>query len=631
MNREVLDNWCERGILGLVLLILAFGPLAAGGVHVPTFLTLQFLTVGVAVLWGIRLWIQPSPKWLWPPVLWVVIAFSLYAVARYFTADMEFVARNELLRVLVYAVLFLAIVNNLHRQEYIQIISFTLVFLAMAISVYAIYQFITGSDWVWHMKKYYPKRASGTFFSPNNLAGFLEMVAPLGLAYAIVGRAKHLTRILLSYASLVILVGIGVSVSRGSWIATAIALIFFFTLLLTQARFRLPALVVLGLLILGGAILFPKSDFVRFRVQRIIASEDRDDSARLSLWRPAIQVWQEEIWLGAGPGHFNHRFRQYRPEIVQAQPDRAHNDYLNTLADWGIVGLTLVAAALVFVALSVVKTWGFVRRTDNELGPRRGSNKLAFVMGASSSLLAIALHSIVDFNMHVPANAIIAITLMALLSSHVRFATDSFWASAKWPSRLAATAVLTIVVGYLVQQGVRTSTEYRWQVRARQAPIASEERIEALKHAFKIEPQSAATAADLGEAYRTLSQLGGPDHKEMATQGADWFRKATVLNPYDPRGFLGLGWCLDWLGKFDEADACFGKAVDLDPNNYFVMLKVGLHYQEMRNFAASRPWLERSLRLEGNDNPAAKIHLDLANARLLESATNQLWVVPTSK
>src|SRR5512137_2071902 len=169
MNREVLDDWCERGILGLVLLLLAFGPLAAGGVHVPTFLTLQFLTVGVAVLWGIRLWIQPSPKWLWPPVLWVVIAFSLYAVARYFTADLEFVARNELLRVLVYAVLFLAIVNNLHRQEYIQIISFALVFLAMAISVYAIYQFITGSDWVWHMKKYYPKRASGTFFSPNNL------------------------------------------------------------------------------------------------------------------------------------------------------------------------------------------------------------------------------------------------------------------------------------------------------------------------------------------------------------------------------------------------------------------------------------------------------------------------------
>src|SRR5512140_3301323 len=119
MNRAILDDWCERGILGLVLLVLAFGPLAAGGAHVPTFLTLQFLTVGVAILWAIRLWVNSSPQWLWPPVLWVVIVFLLYAVARYYTADIEFVARNDLLRVAVYAILFLAIVNNLHRQEYV--------------------------------------------------------------------------------------------------------------------------------------------------------------------------------------------------------------------------------------------------------------------------------------------------------------------------------------------------------------------------------------------------------------------------------------------------------------------------------------------------------------------------------
>jgi O-antigen ligase len=628
MNREVLDDWCERGILGLVLLILAFGPLAAGGVHVPTFLTLQFLTVGVALLWGIRLWISPSPKWLWPPVLWAVIAFSLYVTARYFTADIEFVARNELLRVLVYAVLFLAIVNNLHRQEYVQVISFTLVFLAMAISIYAIYQFITGSDWVWHMQKYYARRASGTFFSPNNLAGFLEMVAPLGLAYAIVGRARHVTRILLGYASLVILVGIGVSVSRGSWIATGCALIFFFALLLTQARFRLPALVILGLLVLGGAILFPKSDFVRFRVQRIIASENRDDSARLSLWRPAVLLWHENIWFGTGPGHFNDRFRKYRPEVVQAQPDRVHNDYLNTLADLGIIGLTLVAVALALVVYGVVKTWRFVRTSDNGLGARVGSNKLAFVLGASSSLVAIALHSIVDFNMHVPSNAILAITLMALLSSHLRFATDRFWSSARWPSRAAFSAVLVVIVAYLAQEGVRASTEYRWLARARLAPEASEEQIGALKKAFAVEPFNPTTAADLGEAYRKLSQLGGHDHRDLANQSADWYRKATVLNPYDPRGFLGLGWCLDWLGKFDESDPYFSQAAELDPNNYFVMLQVGLHYQEMRNYAASRPWLERSLCLEGNDNPTARIHLDLANIRLLEAATNQLWTMP---
>ena len=57
-----------------------------------------------------------------------------------------------MIRILVYAFLFFAILNNLHRQESTQIISCTLVFLAMAISCYAIYQFLTHSNRVWHYR-----------------------------------------------------------------------------------------------------------------------------------------------------------------------------------------------------------------------------------------------------------------------------------------------------------------------------------------------------------------------------------------------------------------------------------------------------------------------------------------------
>ena len=56
---------------------------------------------------------------------------------RYLTCDIEYVGRKELLRILLYAALFFAILNNLHRQEATQIISFTLIFLAMGISLYA--------------------------------------------------------------------------------------------------------------------------------------------------------------------------------------------------------------------------------------------------------------------------------------------------------------------------------------------------------------------------------------------------------------------------------------------------------------------------------------------------------------
>jgi hypothetical protein len=169
VNREVLDRYLERGIFALILAILVFAPLAYGAVDTLPFLIVQGLTCAVLVLWGLRLWISPRPQLLWPPICWAVLAFTLYAIARYFTADIEYVARQELIRVIIYAFLFFAILNNLHRQELSQIAILTLVFLAMAISGYAIYQYLANSDRVWFAIKPYPHRGSGTYICPNHL------------------------------------------------------------------------------------------------------------------------------------------------------------------------------------------------------------------------------------------------------------------------------------------------------------------------------------------------------------------------------------------------------------------------------------------------------------------------------
>src|SRR5678815_4873604 len=97
MNRAVLDKWCERGILGLVLAILVLTPLAFGGrpqlpagffldfFLVDTFQAAQWLTICVLVLWGVRLWTNLRPQLLWPPICWAVVAFTLYAILRYAT------------------------------------------------------------------------------------------------------------------------------------------------------------------------------------------------------------------------------------------------------------------------------------------------------------------------------------------------------------------------------------------------------------------------------------------------------------------------------------------------------------------------------------------------------------------
>ncbi len=625
MNREALDRWSERGILGLVLAILSYGPLATGAVRTPDFLILQGLTLGVVALWGLRFWLHQRPQLLWPPICWAVVAFALYAIGRYLTADIEYVARREMLHVLVYAFLFLAIVNNLHRQESVQLIIFTLVFLATAISFYAIYQFLTDSNRVWHyVVPPFGHRASGTYISPNHLGGFLEMLLPLGLAYTLVGRLKPVAKVFLGYAALVLVAGIAVTVSRGTWMAASVALLLLFGVLLFHRNYRLPALVLLAVVVGAGAFFVPRTFPFERRLKQLFTQGKVNDDLRFALWEPAFRVWQENVWWGAGPAHFDYRFRKYRPDDVQKQPDRAHNDYLNTLADWGAVGTALVASAWVLLWVGVVKTWRFVRGTPNDLGGKKGSNKFAFVLGASLGLIAILVHSVVDFNMHIPANAILAITLMALLSSHLRFATERYWAGmGAWAKVLGSFVLLTGLV-YLGGQTWRDTWEYVWLDRAERAPTFSPAQIGLLEKAFAVEPMNSETAYAIGEAYRVQSKEGDENYRELAEKAMTWFERSQRLNRWDGYGYLRYGLCLDWVGKPDEAAPYFAKAEELDPNGYFTLANIGLHYVQLGDYAAAKPWFERSLSLQWFENPIARSYLAIANRKMLEAATNDL-------
>jgi O-antigen ligase len=633
MDRNALDRWCERGILALVLAVLVFGPLALGAVDTLPFLIIQGLTAGVMLLWAARFWLAPKAQLLWPPICWVVVAFTLYAIIRYLQADIEYVARQELLRILVYAFLFLAVINNLRRQESAQIVSFTLVFLAMAISFYALYQFLTGSVRVWQYVTPYKHRGTGTYICPNHLAGFLEMLLPLGLAYALAGRLKPVTRVLLGYAALVVLAGIAVTVSRGGWASTTVALAVFFGVLLFHHAYRLPAALLLVALVGAGVYFVPKSFNFQSRLKSLGQEQSHlDEDTRLALWGPAIEIWQQNPWWGAGPAHFDDRFRAYRPETVQLTPYRAHNDFLNALADWGVVGAALVASAWVLLGLGVLKIWRVLRGGHGDLGGKPGSNRFAFVLGASLGLLAILCHSVVDFNMHIPANAILAVVLMALLSGHLRFATERYWVSARVALKALASIVLLAGVGYLGHQGWRRATEDFWLERAAAAADFSPEKVGLLKKAFGVEPMNAQTAYSIGEALERQSREGGghyegmgeTDYRQLAEEAMTWFERSAKLNPWHAYSPLHYGMCLDWLGRFDKSAPYFDRAERLDPNGYFTLDHIGMHYVELENFAAAKPWFERSLRLENQFNPIARNYLEIVQGRLMEAATNEI-------
>jgi len=456
---------------------------------------------------------------------------------------------------------------------------------------------------------------------------------PLGLAYTLTGRVKPVTRILLGYASLVLLAGIAVTVSRGSWISTSLTLLLLFSVLMFQRRHRLPSLVFCIILLAAGAYLFPRTYVFERRLNQLVNQEGKiDDNLRFALWRPALRMWQDNLWWGVGPAHFDVRFRGYRPEGVQMAPDRTHNDYLNTLADYGLAGTALVASAWGLLGWGIAKTWRSVRLSSGDLGGKSGSNKFAFVFGATLGLVAILLHSVVDFNMHIPANAILTITLIALLSSHLRFATEQYWFGLRLWSKILWSLVLLAGLLYLLPQARRQALEFVWLNRAVHAPAFSLLQIGFLKRAFAYEPMNPQTSYAIAEAYRRQSQEGGEayvgqvglNYRTLAGEAMDWFGVTMKLNAYDSHPLSGYGWCLDWLDRSAESEHFFYRAEELDPNNYFNLNNIGLHYLQLGDFAGARPWFERSLRLEPQYNPIAQNYLQLANLRLLEAATNEM-------
>ncbi|HEU6449111.1 MAG TPA: O-antigen ligase family protein [Verrucomicrobiae bacterium] len=628
MNREALDKFFERGILALVLAILVFAPLAIGAVDPWEFLVVQGLTIGVSIFWLLRIWLGDKSKLLWPPVCWVALAFVIYAVARYLTADIEYVARQELIQILVIATLFFSVTTNLYRQEFSQIISFTVIALAMGISCFAVYQFATHHWNVWGFVGLYPGRATGTYISPNDFACFLEMILPLTLAYILVGRIKPLTRILLGYCALAIGAGIFTTFSRGGWVAAGIGVFALLIILVFSRHHRLPALFLLILLFGGGVFMGVKylphtAAFIQRSHNGGMQPGQIDLNLRRDLWTAAIQMWQDHFWLGVGPAHYNFRYPQYRTERMQFAPDRVHNDYLNLLADWGTVGGIIVAAGIIAFIAGLLQTRRHVRRADKTFGSGM-SNRHAFFLGAGCGLLALAAHSAIDFNLHIPANAILGATLLALVSSNLRFATERFWLPFQWPARTAVAIFLLGGITYLGWQESRHVHEQIWLSRAELAPNFSPERAADLEKAFAVEPKNPQTAYDIGECYRVESFDGGKDFDALAQTATDWFSRGIQLNPFNPDNYFRCGMCLDWLGRHEEAEKLFWDAEARDPNSYFVAANFGWHYFQAGDYAAARAWCLRSQQLQWNENKIAAEYLELSEQRLLDQAEGKI-------
>ena len=599
--RERIDSWCEWGIFGLTLAILVFGPLAFGGVRISESIWLYGALAAILLLWAVRSCVRDNYRLLIPPVAWSLLVLLGYIGWRTYTSTVQYTAQVEFFQIAALGIFFFAILDNLNRSESANRIVLTLIFTAMILAGYAVFQYLTDSQKILWVDKpmTYRGRGSGTYICPSHLGGFLVMILPLSLTYTLTGRLNNLLRVAIGYASLVILAGIAVTVSRGAWLAAAVSVFCLLLVLARRREFWIPVGICLSVMVLGGVLFGVKALQKRARTEAPTGTSlqlaDRSD-----YWQPGLEIWRENYWIGGGTAHYDFLYHRHRPRSMQRRPAHAHNDYIEALADYGLLGGILIALFLAVLGCSVVRIWRFVKRGGDLAS--KPSNRSALVLGAAFGLLALAVHSAFDFNMHIPANAFLATTLVALVASHHRYATESYWFKTYWWSRILIAVGTLGLSWWIAGFALKLHTEAKLLLLADQFDPTSEERKNILLTATSVFPKNFDTLYTLAEIERKRAWEGNEGYQDQAGKALKTYWKVQALNPYVPYAYLGEGLTLGRLNQHGSAAAAFHRGFSLDPESYFVSAHMAWHYFQAGQYQKSYNWGLRSVaRLnEGN-------------------------------
>ena len=146
-------------------------------------------------------------------------------------------------------------------------------------------------------------------------------------------------------------------------------------------------------------------------LERVESSSVVQDANRIDLTEKGIRQWLDYPLTGSGLGSFDAVFTRYKDMDLSGSPEHAHNDYVEFGSETGIVGFCLLGLCVITSFLAALIA--LCRRHD----PLMRGMAFSAVMG----IIAIMVHSTVDFNLQIPSNALTFMAILALgwLSLHL--------------------------------------------------------------------------------------------------------------------------------------------------------------------------------------------------------------------
>lgn len=351
----------------------------------------------------------------------MLLLFWLYSALMISFSAVPYEAKISTLRLGCYVGVYWASANMLSRFPLRRVVWGILFVALLAVALYSLVQHKTAPNLLLWTERYTDGweggRLGGTYICPNHIAHLFQMWIPFCFVFLFIPQFGWFWRICFGYALPVFGLLLYQTQSRAGLLGAVAALgtLMFLLMLRKSRRAFLTALVAVPLLVaatVGG--LWGTSSMFRERMQPVVkvlsacAAGDWEKAVSLDFrpqtWADSALMIKDRPWVGVGPGNYGQTFHKYRQRVFanRLDIDHPHNEPIELLTEYGVIGAVLILWALICAIIPLVR---LIKTTDR---PYHALPAAAFLAALAGS----AVHGIFDFELRIFPNAL----MLALLA-----------------------------------------------------------------------------------------------------------------------------------------------------------------------------------------------------------------------
>jgi O-antigen ligase len=329
-----------------------------------------------------------------------------------------YATRLFIVQLIVYFVFFAASLTFVNNQKRLRNLVLLIIIFGATMAFFGILQWLTSPEsYIYGLRPTPDAIPFASFVNQHHFAALMNMTLGLTLGILFGGAVKKDKNLLLLIAAFLMGIAIFLTGSRGAVVSFVGVLGFVLAprflpqknaasgeKIFSQNQFFLLIGVIVLVVGLFGAVVLLGGDQSLLRGAAFQNKTADFSSGRTHFWSVALKIFFDYPILGVGLNAFGAAFTRYDDWNGVFRVEQAHNDYLQTLADAGIIGFACVAAFIYFLfrqSLAIIKS------STSDF--RRG-----VAQGALAGCFGILIHSFFDFPLRTPANALFFLTLATI-------------------------------------------------------------------------------------------------------------------------------------------------------------------------------------------------------------------------